>query len=316
LFVIPLLIVTIIVLVWLTFGWLAHMGTNPRNLVQSLRRTNVAAWQDAVTLAELLGNPRHDELKHDSRIASDLADVLRLHIDAASMEEKPIRLRIFLCRALGEFRVAEALPPLLRAVQIERSPAEIDVRIAALEAIAVYASNNDSERLRGDSEVMNVIVAASREPVLSDGTGQARAELRSTAAYTLGIVGGQEALDRLASLLGDAHPNTRFNATTALCRHGDARALPVLLEMLDPGKELSGPGEEGESSEQSKRYLVVKNGISAAVQLAQRNTSAELDDVIAGLLSIANSDLQNFAPSVRRDIHLRAEDALLELKTR
>ena len=37
LFLIPMIIVSIIVMVWVLFSWIAHMGTDPRDLVRDLR---------------------------------------------------------------------------------------------------------------------------------------------------------------------------------------------------------------------------------------------------------------------------------------
>src|SRR6187401_2490582 len=117
LFVIPMVIVTIIVVIWLLFNWLAHMGSNPTELVRDLRKPNDARWQKALTLADLLRNPQNAHLKKDRALAKELADVLSDEIRAARMEETPIQLRVFLCRALGEFETPDVLESLLDAAR-------------------------------------------------------------------------------------------------------------------------------------------------------------------------------------------------------
>ncbi len=72
LFVIPMIIVGIIVVVWLMFSWLAHMGSNPHELVRDLKKPNEASWQRALTLADLLRNPAHEDL--DKSKGSGLID--------------------------------------------------------------------------------------------------------------------------------------------------------------------------------------------------------------------------------------------------
>ncbi|HRX77496.1 MAG: HEAT repeat domain-containing protein [Planctomycetaceae bacterium] len=314
LFVIPMIIVGIIVAVWLMFSWLAHMGSNPHELVRDLKKPNEASWQRALTLADLLRNPAHEDLKSDVTMATELATVLDGQLDQESYDETSIRLRMFLARALGEFKVPEALPPVLRAATLERDPAEIDVRRTALEAIAVYANNNPDSSLSENAACMEALIAASRERTEVAAEQQVRSDLRSTAAFVLGVIGGDAALDRLVILLDDPYTNARYNAATGLCRHGDARAIPVLLEMLDPENQESGAGEEHESGRDWKRLQVINTGIRSAAQLAENNSSDDLEPVRAALQEIVDSELNSFGSRVRHGIRLNAEDSLLAMK--
>lgn len=314
LFIIPMIIVGLIVLVWLMFSWLAHMGSNPHELVRDLKKPNEASWQRALTLADLLRNPAHEDLKSDVKMATELAAVLDSQLGQESFDENSIRLRMFLARALGEFRVAEALPPILRAATLERDPTELDVRRTALEAIAVYANNNRSVSLSEHAACMETLIAASRERTDVAAEQQVRADLRSTAAYVLGVIGGEAALDRLVILLDDPYTNARYNAATGLCRHGDARAIPVLLEMLDPENQDSASGEEHESGRDWKRLQVINTGIRSAAQLAESNSTNDLEPVEAALQSIIDSELTSFGARVRHGIRLNAEDSLLTMQ--
>jgi hypothetical protein len=148
LFLIPLVIVGIIVLVWVMFSWVAHMGSDPRDLVRDLKRVNASSWQKAYTLSTMLRNPEHDAIKDDSELVRELAQLLESEIDGGQMDQSRIFLRVYVARAIGEFRVTDGLPAMLRAVRTEREPEETDVRLAALEAIAVLASNAGPEAVR------------------------------------------------------------------------------------------------------------------------------------------------------------------------
>ena len=314
LFIIPMIIVGIIVMVWLMFSWLAHMGSNPRELVRDLKKPNEASWQRALTLADLLRNPAHEELKSDVAMASELAAVLDSQLDQESFDETSIRLRMFLCRALGEFKVPEALSPILRAATLERNPSELDVRRTALEAVAVYANNNPGASLSEDKACMDALIAASRERSEVAAEKDARADLRSTAAYVLGVIGGDAALERLVILLDDPYTNARYNAATGLCRHGDTRAIPVLSEMLDPENQESGASEEHESGRDWKRLQVINTGIRSAAQLAEHHSADDLEPVRDALQKIIDSNLVSFGSRVRHGIRLNAEASLLAMQ--
>src|SRR5688572_2382537 len=66
LFLIPLLIVSIVVLLWLLFSWIAHMGRdNAAELARAVERGDKSSWQRAYELADLLRSPdpKYDALR-------------------------------------------------------------------------------------------------------------------------------------------------------------------------------------------------------------------------------------------------------------
>lgn len=315
LFVIPMVIVTIIVVIWLLFNWLAHMGTNPTELVRDLKKLNDASWQKALTLADLLRNPQNANLKQDRALAQEVAEVLDDQIQAARLDKNAVQLRVFLCRALGEFQVPEVLPTLLRAASTQRGDdTEFQVRRAAVQALAIYISNNDSLQLQQNAELTRVLLDASRERAESD-PENARAELRSTAAFALGMLGGDAALDRLPIMLDDAYANVRYNAAVALCRQGDVRALKGLLEMIDPDSDESVRTETKEEGKPWKRLLVMQNGLRAAGQLVAKKPAGDLEPLVAALERIKKSELKKFEAGTRRGIHILADEVLIQLRT-
>src|SRR5882757_6684615 len=81
LFVVPGVIVTIIVLVWLMFNWLAQQGNDPYSYVEALGHNNDARWQAASNLADALQMEKKDgELRNDPAIAKKLAAILDTEI--------------------------------------------------------------------------------------------------------------------------------------------------------------------------------------------------------------------------------------------
>lgn len=280
LFFIPLVIVSIIVLVWLMFSWIAQAGSDPRDLVDNLKRLNDSSWQSALSLAEQLKNSEYDHLKDDHGLAKSLADVLTTELKSGSAEEPRLRLRIFLCRSLGEFRVTDGLDALLEAANREQDPAEINVRAAAVESLAVMAANKDIAGVRDDPRVLAALLEASRSR-RDDDKNHLAAELRSRAAYALGVLGGDEALERLVVMQDDAYPNVRFNAATGLARRGDARSIPTLLQMLDVTSDGGLVDEKSDGEKQRKRLQVLLNGVRAAYQLLHVSPAGQIpaDDI-------------------------------------
>ncbi len=323
LFFIPMIIVAIIVVLWMGFSWLAHMGTNPEDLVTDVEKLNDGSWQRALTLADLLRNPQYDHLKDDQELARRLADALQTQLAETDLEkdrDNRINLRLYLTRVLGEFRTPVVLPALVQAAtterdaEVERStdprqwfPKEIDVRRAALESIAVLGGENSlgPQTLRDNPEVMQAVLAASRERSAAPDPNDDRAKLRQTAAFTLGVIGGPEARDRLALLLADPFPNTRYNAAVGLARHGDARAVDGLAEMLDPANQEAVASEGSHGEQHWKRGLIMMNALRAAKQLDEENPQADL----APIREAAQTLLQ---PEYDEAVYLEVREAAQE----
>jgi len=284
-------------------------------MVRDLRKLNAISWQRALTLADVLRNSDYDELKYDAEMSGELAAVLQAQIDDGNTDEQAVKLRMFLCRALGEFRTANVIPVLVTAANPERESADIDVCRSALQALAVYTSNQDGHYQNRD-QVLKTVLEASRAHSEGGTDKMARDELRSTAAFVLGVLGDTAALDRLALMLNDAHANSRYNAALGLARQGDARSIPLLLEMLDPANEESAETEPTESAKASKRLAVIKNGIEGAAKLAVKNPQLQVDELISALEAVIESELRLLHKRVRHGIRINAQDALLTIRAR
>ena len=308
LFLIPLLIVTIVVVLWLLFSWVAHMGRdNASDLVRAIERGDSWSGQRAYELADLLStsDPRYDKLRKDSELAQRLAHFLERDLEepVSRSEWKQVMRRMYLCRALGSFSVPDGLPTLLKAATQERDPVEVEVRFSALEAIAMLADNCGKQAFQENEEVMEVLLVASREtsevpppkPASSEEPTAYRphAELRAVAAYALGVIGGEQATERLVLMLHDAHPNARFNAATGLARAGDIRCEMVLREMLDPANPAAVQDETNPQDQARKRTTVLVNGIKATLQLADAQSGGDLTALKSSLQKLASSPLDN-----------------------
>jgi hypothetical protein len=303
---------------------MAHLGRdNPDALVRRLENFDQNSWQAAKELADVLRSPdpKYDALRADSGLADKLAEILTRDMKTpATGQGKQYRAqrRMFLCRALGMFHVTDGLPVLLVCASQERDLVEAEVRLAALEAIASLADNLGPEQIRSQKDVLPTLLAASRasdddEPPPSTGDEPAvyrpHAEVRAVAAYALGVVGGQEAEDRLAAMLTDTYPNARYNAATGLARLGDERCLGVLKEMLAPNNTLAARYERHAADQDRKRAAVILSGIQASLKLHEENPSADVSVLSAALEKLSAADLTH----IKSD-HVKLQSAAREAR--
>ena len=305
LFVVPGVIVVVVVIVWLMFNWLAHMGNDRDAYVRALNRNNDARWQAAFNLANALRVERASgkpDLMLDDQLAKKLADILDREIDAGSMDEHPISLRIYLSRALGEFHVDDGLPVLIKAAATERDDRESDVRRAAIEGIALLADSFEA----GDKRFVE------NEPLqeaLAEAARDADHRTRSAAAVAMGVIGGPAFVDKLHFALEDSHPDVRYNAAVRLARLGDAAAVDVLAEMLDQDETAGVEVEQQKDMRPFKRSLITVNALRATEELAGRNPTANLSTLEAAVDRLRDSD----APA---EIRVEATSALRQLRKR
>ncbi len=301
LFVVPMVIVVVIVMVCLMFNWLAHLGSRPADLIDDLTRLNAGSWQKALTIANLLTDRQNAELRKDPAMASRLAQVLEEQIEAGNLDDDRVKLRVYLSQALGVFEVEEGLPALLKAAQTQRDLREVEVRKAAIEALARRANNSELllAKLRNDPELLETLDAAATQYSEQPDAAELDAQLRGRAAYALGVIGGTQALELLVPLLADSEPTVRYNAATGLARHGDPRAIPRLVQMLT----FSPPSERDPTGQNAmETTTVLRNALRASIQLAKVNPEAELEPLQTAIASLAANP--QLSEVVRRGIEL------------
>jgi HEAT repeat protein len=253
------------------------------------RSASVRRWQAAVNLANALNNekgPGFKELRRNREVVTELANVLEAEIAAGSMEENRVTFRIFLCRALGSFEVPEGLPALIKAVSTQRDPNEAAVRRSALEAIALLADNvraADPQHPLSGAKLESALLAAASDPDHL---------VRSSAAFAIGVVGGESLLTKLRFMTEDSYPDVRYNAATGLARHGDPAAAPVFVEMLDPDEE-AGVKIEEEQSRVFKRALIEFNALRAISTLLKANSQVDGQQFVPAIEKLLKSKPPN-----------------------
>jgi HEAT repeat protein len=226
---------------------------------------------------------------------------------------------MYLARTLGWFHADVTLPVLRQAIVQEANPIEVEVRLAALESVAILAKELGPETVRADEPLLAAVLEASR--ATDESTDQSESgykphgELRAIAAYTLGVIGGDEAKSRLEVMLGDPYASARFNATTGLCRFGDELAIPGLVEMLDADNEEAVKDERGETLKDRKRVQVLKSAMQATLELAERNPQADFTPVKDALQKLTTSSMPKItAKQVKTGLQLNAQETLKRLE--
>lgn len=297
LFLVPGIIVAIIVCVWLAFHWLAHLGNDPQAYVRTLRRANEGRWQAALNLANDLRGPNGSGLKADIKLASELGSILDDEIDSGRTGEQSETLRLYLCRALGEFAVPEAAPALVRRVNENDDDPTTQ---AAIEALAVLATNlqNASRSFENKDDVVTAVLAASTST---------NSRVRDACGFTLGVLGGEKSIEGLFRLMGDSSTDVRSNAALGLARLGKTDAYEILLEMLSledihlDKKVL----DDKTQSERYKRALVVVNalrGVTVLIDTTKQAPPTGVIEVIERLQQDPVAEIRSSASAVIKKI--------------
>ena len=288
LFVIPGVIVAIIVAMYWGVNRLAHGQADPHAEVEKIIRKNNGSWQAASNLADQLRNPNDQQIRRNAELAKRLIGVLQDEIKAGRQEKEDIALRYFLCRTLGEFELPVVVPVLVQAAKTERDKAEVEVRLAALEALTLHLAHATPSGHPDHPEIVPTLLAASRDTANP---------VRSRATFALGVVKDPDnsLTARLVQLLDDPYPDVRFNAATQLARQGEVQALPILAEMLSP--DPAALQDEEKELRESKRQLIVVNGLRAISSLIKAQPTTDLSHLLPQLSKLH----QDSAASIRME---------------
>lgn len=274
LFVVPALIVLVVVLLGWLMTALATSGVrDPQQIVATLRSSSQSRWQEAFELANSLRTDRDNKLKSNTALAEELARLLAEEHEAARPDDDSVKLRSFLCAALGSFQVDAGLPVLL---DVASSDVDETVRGHAINAIAVLAEEfrtADPPRPLGDEPFVETLIALANDE--SD-------MVRSQTAYALGVItlapGADPRLtEELEKLAEDLYPDARYNAATGLARRGSLLAVAPLAEMLDlESLTTSIQGEVRPDMQTRKRNTIIKNALEAVLMIKEKNPAADL----------------------------------------
>jgi HEAT repeat protein len=270
------------------FGRLTSVAADPEHLVDTIEsRAGNVRWRAAVSLAGLLADPDHAELRRDRQLAARLTEILRRELESGGTRQEDATLKVFLCRALGEFQSDVSLPVLVQAAGSQHNR---QVRRSAIEAIALLADALGPQRVGGEPDLGASLLTASR-----DGDSQ----IRLSAAYALGVLGGSHSEQRLVAMLLDENALVRYNAATGLARWGKAAAVDVLLEMLSPDQRSALEDGSDGSATRSQTEVIHVNALKSLAQVANANSEMphqEIERAVARLAKATES------PAVQAEI--------------
>lgn len=299
---------------WLVTSVATSSGEDPTAMVEKLRGSNQNRWQEAYELANMLRvEQRYPKLKRNEKLASELAALLAEQIEAEQTDENSVKLRMFLCSALGAFKVPEGLEELLTAA---REDVDSGVQRAAIDAIAVRAQT----ALEGDAPV------APEHPDLVQTfvelANQPDDLIRSQTAYALGVITQSDESDaqltaELEKLVDDLHTDTRYNAALALARQGSLKSLGAIREMLDRDAiETSVSREQSPGRQTYKRNTIIRNALESASTIHKKNPGEELPELSTAIEEfIATApEWDNYDRSLKALVD-QAREVLAELKS-
>jgi len=295
LFILPLVVVAVVVLVYVLFGRLAGGERDALTYVEEIRSRNEnRRWRAAFELASLIQNDR--SLAEDEALLGTLLEELEL---ALGEEDTDPRLRQFLARTIGAFRITEgrtpagaeirALPILARALDAAQPE---PVRFAAAESLARLADEHPD--LPGRDEAIEALASVLDDP-------NADRELRQLAIFAIGFFEGDAARERLRAALapGETDRFVRYNAALALARRGDERALPSLREMLSTDALQKVVRLETEEATARKIEVIQLNALNALGIAAERSHTELLDRLREEVQALTESDLSSVRTEAR-----------------
>jgi hypothetical protein len=180
LFVVPAVIVLVVVMIgWLVTSMATSGDRDPQEIVATLRSSSQTRWQEAFELANSLRTDKDNTLKTNTALADELAQLLADQLKAARTDDDSVKLRSFLCAALGAFHVDNGLPVLL---DVAASDVDETVRGHAINAVAVlsekFRTADPPKALTSDDLVETFVELARDESDM----------VRSQTAYALGVL--------------------------------------------------------------------------------------------------------------------------------
>lgn len=222
-FLIPLIVVSATVLVYLGFHSLLTDSRSPREYLNEVRTGGMSRqWPAAFELSRLMDDP---EVRSDRQLA---VEIVRAFDEAKNGDP---RVRKYLALAIGRLEPplpAEAISVLLKSLGDPETPWTPDLwsRINGWtpEMTEAHLSTIWALGASGDAAV-----APKLEPLYRS----ADAGVRKMVVYALGALPGDAQLETLRAALEDSEADVRWNAAVALARHGNRDGLPVLRQMLD-----------------------------------------------------------------------------------
>ena len=321
LFVIPLIIVSMIVGIWLLIHWVVNRDMQPAEMAKDIERLNHASWQQALTLANQLRDDQANTLRGDRQLCQRLAAQLQRRIEEGGTTQEQVWLRIYLCRALGEFALPDGVPSLIAAARPDGENGNPEVQRAALQSLIYLKNRLSDDPVWAQPELLEAVTQAavrlaperdeSPVPGISGSAAEPLAirydRLHSTAAFLLGMLDHPQAVNTLAKLLEDHSYDVRYNAALGLAQHGDPRCQATLIEMMDadlveeeqpPLTDRKNPFSPKEMAQWriAKRDMIVANALRGAEFYAREHTDGDPGPLIDAVRQVAEN--ASFGPEL------------------
>ncbi len=314
LFLVPALIVSVVIGVYLLFGQLASSEQDWRKQLTDIRSDNPhVRWRGALGLAQMLQADATADgvrLVENRDVATEMAGLLQDSLDRASASEDDFKQQEFLTRTLGLIDVHDVTFPVL--VSAMNSVEDREVRKNAIASLATAANRlHEQGKSFDEGEIVAEIIAAS---------GDSDSMIRHLATYSLGLFDAPAAEERLEVLLGHGDELTRMNAAIALARLGSLAGMPVFEGVL---RSCGSPGAAAESSpsdadvdstdateaaaRQFESTLKVTNTLKALSALSGQLDTETMERLAALLIPIADDHADAL-------LRVEAQELLMQLQ--
>jgi len=283
----PALVAAVAMAIFVIFSMMTRETENPQDLVRRLRAGGEhGRWQAAFALTRYIQPSvtaegdrvtREDDREYQAKLDQVrilVPELLEIWNDPrlGDDEVRPYLALVF--SYLGEPRV---LPDMAAALRDENAK----LVHHALVAITTIADRGSTGWETHRAEVTGGVIGASRreEP-----------DIRATAVYCLGVLGGETAMARLAETVDDLSAGVRAHSAFALARHRHLGGESVIAEILDQGPIM---GELG--PEPAKRQEFFLNAVRSAGMVR----SPKLDERLSRIAESAeNLAVRNAAKQI------------------
>ena len=333
LFLIPALIVMAVVGVWALFGKLADSESDWKQLVAELGSSNEhRRWRAALGIAQLLRNEEiepptdREPLAKHPLVIDSLTELFAKSLASSTPSDEDITHQEFLARTLGALDAdIKTLPALAEAT---RDSYNIEVRKSALMSLASIAGRHFDQATGYNALIdkdldsstsrrrLPLTAATISDPATLDQLRRCAQDpepvIRHLAAFTIGNVGGPDAILQLKVMLLDGDRFARANAAVGLARNGSPECVPALIELMT---ESLRPFDKSVSYESDAEKRIAENSFQVEQPQVVRNCLRATDDLWATLNESQRAELKAvvkkisddfFAPDVR----IRASELL------
>jgi hypothetical protein len=314
LFVVPGLIVLAVVGIWAMFGQLAAGEQDWTKLVAELSNNNEhRRWRGAHGLAQMLQADQQRKapeqtLTQNPVIVGELTQLLSKELAKSAPSTKDLKFQEFLARTLGVLDSPDKVFPVLREAM--RPDHDKEVRKNAILSVALIADRiNRRKKVLNDAAIMDDLI---------ENSGDDEPLIRQVCAYTLGIIGSDQAKDRLIVMLDDADRNARLNAAVGLARNKSTAGISVFQSVLveiatpfDPTSITAGNETERTvqiNDTQFQNSIRLRTALQAIETLSDQLTAQQRTELVRSLEKVTEYD------HLQRQFRSRASTVMQTLK--